>query len=492
MLRSDLKRPSWRGLPRLALAVVLAGLLPLGATPTRYKVGSSVDATPICFGPAYDIGGGGGDVDPAIQWMIDQVRGTTGAGGPKLDVVILRCSGSNGYNAPILAMNGVNSVESIVGTSGADFNDPSVAQAVAQAEVIFFAGGNQANYIQFIKGTATDTAIRSVLARGGGLGGTSAGAAVQGAIIHDATTGSSTSAEALGDPYHSKIHFTYGWLGLQNLGATLCEPHLQPGGNGYDRMGRLLAFVARQVKDGKASAMLGIGIDTETSLVVDKVGLATVMGSQCVYMVLLDRVPEVCLAGMPLTCSGYRIWKLSPGQTFNLANRPTCGYYPARVTHGALGDGITPADYYTAGTVVGCDQPSLATLSPTSGPPGTLVTLTGTNLDGVSAVAFNGTPASFTFVSNTQIKATVPRGAATGPVSLTATGGLATGGTFTVTAPAKSLDLNASGAVDVLDMAEFAKAYLSLTGDARYLAALDLNDDGVIDDLDLSIWLFGF
>jgi len=367
-----------------------------------------------------------------------------------------------------------------------------VAQAVAQAEVIFFAGGNQANYIQFIKGTATDTAIRSVLARGGGIGGTSAGAAIQGAIIHDATTGSSTSTEALTDPYLAKIHFTYGWLGLQNLGETLCEPHLQPGGNGYDRMGRLLAFVARQVKDGKASAMLGIGIDTETSLVVDKAGLATVVGSQSVYMVLLDRVPEVCLAGMPLTCSGYRIWKLSPGQTFNLANRPTCGYYPARVTHGALGDGITPADYYTAGTVVGCDQPSLATLSPTSGPPGTLVTLTGTNLDGVSAVAFNGTPASFMFLSNTQIKATVPRGAATGPVSLTATGGLATGGTFTVTAPAKSLDLNASGAVDVLDMAEFAKAYLSLTGDARYRAALDLNDDGVIDDLDLSIWLFGF
>ncbi|MBK9797046.1 MAG: Type 1 glutamine amidotransferase-like domain-containing protein [Holophagaceae bacterium] len=492
MPRSNLKREKGRFLFRLVLSVVLAGLLPLGATPIRYKVGSSVDATPTCFGPAYDIGGGGGDVDPAIQWMIDQVRGATGMGGPKLDVVILRCSGSNGYNAPILAMYGVNSVESIVGTSVADFNDPAVAQAVANAEVIFFAGGNQANYIQFIKGTATDTAIRSVLARGGGLGGTSAGAAVQGAIIHDATTGSSTSAEALGDPYHSKIHFTYGWLGLQNLGDTLCEPHLQPGGNGYNRLGRLMAFVARQVKDGKASAMLGLGIDTETSLVVDKAGLATVMGSQSAYLVLLDRVPEVCVAGTPLTCSGFKIWKLSPGQTFNLASRPTCGYYLGRVTNGALGDGITAADYYTVGTVVGCNQPSITTLSPTSGPAGTVVTLTGTNLEGPSAVAFNGTAATFTALGGTQVKATVPRGATTGPVSLTAPGGLASGGTFTVTVPAKSLDLDASGTVDVLDMAQFAKAYLSVTGEAHYRAALDLNDDGVIDDLDLSIWLFGF
>jgi cyanophycinase len=323
-------------------------------------------------------------------------------------VVILRCSGSNGYNAPILAMNGVNSVESIVGTSAADFNDPAVAQAVANAEVIFFAGGDQSNYVRFIKGTATDAAIQAVMARGGGLGGTSAGAAVQGAVIHDATTGSSTSAEALGNPYHAKIHFTYGWFGSLNLGDTLFEPHLQPGGNGYDRMGRLLAFVARQVQDGKSSAMLGIGIDTETSLVVDKTGLATVMGSKNVYFVRLDHAPEVCQPGTPLTCSGYKVWRLGPGQTFNLANRPSaCGYYPASVTAGVLG-----GDYYAAGPTVGCNP--------------------------------------------------------------------------------ESRDLDGSGAVDVLDLVELARAYLSRTGEARFKAAADLNRDGVIDDLDIALWLAGF
>lgn len=486
----DLKDGATRYLPRMFLggALALAWVMPLQGTATRYKDGSSTDAALTCHGPAYDIGGGGGDVNAAIQWLIDQVRGTTSATGPKLDVVVLRCSGSNGYNAPILAMNGVNSVESIVGTSTADFNDPAVAQAVANAEVVFFAGGNQANYIQLIKGTATDTALQALLARGGGLGGTSAGAAIQGSIIHDATTGSSTSSEALSNPYDPKIHFTYGWFGSLNMAGTLCEPHLQLGGNGYDRMGRLLAFVARQVKDGKSSAMLGIGIDSETSLVVDKSGLATVMGSRNVYMVLLDRLPETCTAGTPLTCSGYKLWILMPGQSFNLVNRPTCGYYTGSVTAGVLG-----GNYYTAGPLVGCDQPTITSITPTSGPVGTVVSMKGTNLTGITGVTFNGKAAvSFNAVSATQLTATVPSGATTGPVGVVAGGGNATAGTFTVTTVVKSRDLNGSGAVDVMDMLELAKGFLSTPSDSRYRAAVDLNDDGVIDDLDASIWLLGF
>jgi len=471
----------------LGAALVLLVEMPLLGTATRYKVGSSADAVLRCKGPAYDIGGGGGDVNAAIQWLIDQVRGASGVAGPKLDVVVLRCSGSDGYNAPILALNGVNSVESIVGTSAADFNDPSVASAVANAEVVFFAGGNQANYIQFIKGTATDAALLALLARGGGLGGTSAGAAIQGAVIHDATAGSPSSAEALSNPYDSKIHFTYGWFGSPNLADTLCEPHLQLGGNGYDRMGRLMAFVARQVKDGKSSAMLGIGIDSETSLVVDKRGLATVMGRKNVYLVLLDRVPEVCSAGRPLTCSGYKLWMLAPGQSFNLANRPACGYYTGSVTGGVL-DG----NYYAAGSLVGCDQPSIASMSPPSGPAGTEVALLGSNLAGTTSVTFNGTAASFSALGAAQLRATVPASATTGPVVVAGPGGTATAGTFTVTTVARNLDLNGSGAVDVLDLLELAKGFLSTPLEARYRTAVDLNDDGVIDDADTSLWLLGF
>jgi large repetitive protein len=54
------------------------------------------------------------------------------------------------------------------------------------------------------------------------------------------------------------------------------------------------------------------------------------------------------------------------------------------------------------------------------------VTINGTNFTGATSVAFNGTSASFTVVSSTQISATVPFGATTGPISVTTPGGTAT------------------------------------------------------------------
>jgi len=296
--------------------------------------------TPVCHGPAFDFGGGGPDVNEAIQWMIDKVRGASGPGGPALDVAVLRCSGGEGYNAPVLALNGVNSVETILGTGEADFEDPAVAQAVARAEVVFFAGGNQANYIRFIRGTATDRAVRTVVARGGGLGGTSAGAAIQGAVIHDALAGSATGRQALADPYDRRIHFTEGWFGSLHLGNTLFETHTQLGGGGYDRIGRLLAFLARVVQD-RRTPMLGIGLSAGASLVVDASGLAKVLGANPVYLVHLDRPPEACRPGLPLTCRRFRILRLLPGQTYDLVRRPLDGFGAAGVA-----SGVPEGDYY--------------------------------------------------------------------------------------------------------------------------------------------------
>ena len=63
-----------------------------------------------------------------------------------------------------------------------------------------------------------------------------------------------------------------------------------------------------------------------------------------------------------------------------------------------------------------------------------MVTLTGTGLDGATAVKFHGTSASFSVASATQITATVPAGATTGTVSLTTPGGSATSSaSYTVT-----------------------------------------------------------
>ncbi len=80
-------------------------------------------------------------------------------------------------------------------------------------------------------------------------------------------------------------------------------------------------------------------------------------------------------------------------------------------------------------------QPTITGFSPNQGPVGTSVTVTGTSFTGASVVTFtDGVTASFTVNSDTQITATVPSGATTGPISVTTGGGTATSsGDFTVT-----------------------------------------------------------
>ena len=77
--------------------------------------------------------------------------------------------------------------------------------------------------------------------------------------------------------------------------------------------------------------------------------------------------------------------------------------------------------------------PQVKSFSPTSGPVGTPVTITGTGLTQATAVKFNGTAATFTVNSDTQISTSVPTGATTGKIMVTTTGGTASSSTsFTV------------------------------------------------------------
>lgn len=80
--------------------------------------------------------------------------------------------------------------------------------------------------------------------------------------------------------------------------------------------------------------------------------------------------------------------------------------------------------------------PTLISLSVSSGPVGTSVTLTGTTfstVQGTSTVKFNGTTATPSSWSNTSITAPVPVGATTGLVIVTVQGNATSGITFTVT-----------------------------------------------------------
>lgn len=79
----------------------------------------------------------------------------------------------------------------------------------------------------------------------------------------------------------------------------------------------------------------------------------------------------------------------------------------------------------TSGTVFKLDlglAPFIKTV-PTSGKPGTSLFILGNNLTGATSVTFNGTGASFTVVSATEITATVPAGATSGTVQVTTPSG---------------------------------------------------------------------
>jgi hypothetical protein len=108
---------------------------------------------------------------------------------------------------------------------------------------------------------------------------------------------------------------------------------------------------------------------------------------------------------------------------------------PAGAASGALRI-VSPGGSVTGRFLVTALPPRITGLSPTAGYSGTSVTITGSGFTGATGVDFNGTSAKFGIVSDTQLTATVPTGATTGPIHVVAPGGAATStASYTVIPP---------------------------------------------------------
>ncbi|MBM9624295.1 hypothetical protein [Streptomyces zhihengii] len=332
------QRPVLRPAASAAVALLtLAGVLTTAhsaqAAANRIRLGSPTDVDRAAWnGPAFTMNGAGSVVAASMSRAIDAIRGNSGS----LDVVVPAGSApTSGSRTPecdtVMGLAGVNSCTTWTLTKASDGNNTQVNTDVRKAEFVDFAGGDQCRYTGW-KGTALETSVESVVAKGGGSGGGSAGHHINSPVVYDACNGSVTSAEAVADPYDSYISFTTGMFDWAHYGGVVNDSHFVT----RDRMGRTMAFVARAVEDGLAGGQSAWGVGVEEgggSLYIDRNGLATLYGEDA-YVVLADHRPERAVPGRSLSYSGFKIWHLTPGSTFDFKNRPTCGYYLRSVTNG--------------------------------------------------------------------------------------------------------------------------------------------------------------
>ena len=80
------------------------------------------------------------------------------------DVLVLRASGSDGYNDYMYTDLGItlNSVETIVFNDGSAANETYIHNKIKNAEAIWFAGGDQWSYISYWRNSPIDSLIKSV------------------------------------------------------------------------------------------------------------------------------------------------------------------------------------------------------------------------------------------------------------------------------------------------------------------------------------------
>tara|TARA_B100000780_G_scaffold212525_1_gene152200 strand:+ start:445 stop:1632 length:1188 start_codon:yes stop_codon:yes gene_type:complete len=267
---------------------------------TSYFTGNQTDTTVIA-----DYGiclmGGSTEDDRAMIWFLEKANGG--------DILIIRASGSDGYNDYFyedLEVE-VNSVETIVFNNATASSDTYVLQKIANAEAIWMAGGDQSDYVNYWKDTEVEILLNAhINSKKAVIGGTSAGMAILGSSYFSAENGTVYSSEALEDPYNTYMTFGHNdFLEVPLLENTISDTHFSE----RDREGRLITFMAR-MNNELGSRSFGIACDEYTAVCIDSSGIGAVYGEwpeyeDYAFFVQMNcetgNAPELMQLGAPFT-----------------------------------------------------------------------------------------------------------------------------------------------------------------------------------------------
>jgi len=183
---------------------------------------------------------------------------------------------------------------------------PNKVRILDDATGVFFTGGDQIKITSQIGDTPIFKRIREIYDDGGVIAGTSAGAAVMSETM--LVVGGDEQSHVIG----GAVRMAPG-LGL--VDGVVIDQHFMERG----RFGRLIGAVAQNPKN------LGIGIDEQTAIVVERGNGFYVLGSSAVYVIDGTEVTYSNIAEEDLkkTLSIYnvRMHMLSQGDRFDLINR---------------------------------------------------------------------------------------------------------------------------------------------------------------------------
>jgi cyanophycinase len=256
-------------------------------------------------GPVMVIGG----AEDKLRDKVILARFAELAGGAAGKVAVIATASSLGDLATdmyreLFGALGIGEVVGVRPEERAEADAPEAAAALRDATGIYLTGGNQSRLTQVVAGTKLGDALFLAHDRGAVIAGTSAGAsALAGHMVAFGNAGPT--------PKNRMVQLSAG-LGL--LEGVVIDQHFGERG----RIGRLLALVAQ------SPSLLGIGIDEDTSAVVEADRTMRVIGRGAVTIVDGAHVRTDAYRGKgykPLMVSGAVLHSLPAGYGFDLRGR---------------------------------------------------------------------------------------------------------------------------------------------------------------------------